>query len=147
MCCWNIQGIKWSSAQAWSTQLVSLIGNAKRIDSCYPCFFCRNSGRRATTELSVDKITNLIKSLLLQTDDVEVKIGPQAIGPVEIDSASEAIPVRLVRKVNGQSRKTKTKNLIYTVKENCYNCAIFVFGNAICTRIQVSEPTWKTEHC
>lgn len=43
--------------------------------------------------------TNLIESLLFQTDDIQVKISPQAIGPVEIDSTGKAIPVCLVRKV------------------------------------------------
>lgn len=56
---------------------------------------------RIQPELPVGKCTNLIESLLLQTDDVEVKICPQAIGPVKSDSTSEAVPVGLVRDAGG----------------------------------------------
>ena len=41
--------------------------------------------------------THLLKPLLLQTDDIEVKVCPQAVGPVESDSPRQAIPVGLMR--------------------------------------------------
>lgn len=47
--------------------------------------------------------THLLKPLLLQTDDIKVKICPQAIGPVESDSSSQAIPVGLMREAECSS--------------------------------------------
>lgn len=41
--------------------------------------------------------THLLKPLLLQTDDIKVKVCPQAIGPVESDSPGQTIPVGLMR--------------------------------------------------
>lgn len=43
------------------------------------------------------KTHNLLKPLLLQTDDIKVEVCPQAIGPVESDSPGQAIPVGLYR--------------------------------------------------
>lgn len=43
------------------------------------------------------KTHNLLKPLLLQTDDIKVEVRPQAIGPVESDSPGQAIPVGLNR--------------------------------------------------
>lgn len=41
------------------------------------------------------KDTYLLKPLLPQTDHIKVKIRPEAVGPVESDSPSQAVPVGL----------------------------------------------------
>lgn len=46
----------------------------------------------------------LLKPLLLQTDDIEVKVCPQAVGPVESDSPSQAVPVGLYRQRQEKER-------------------------------------------
>lgn len=45
-----------------------------------------------------------------------------------------------------KTNNSETK-FISTSKESCYNCAILVFGTAICTHMWVSAGWWRTQHC
>ena len=53
--------------------------------------------------------THLLKPLLLQTDDIEVKVCPQAVGPVESDSPRQAIPVGLMREREADTQRISVK--------------------------------------
>lgn len=112
-------------------------------------------------ELPVGKCTNLIQSLLLQTDDVKVKICPQAIGPVKSDSTSEAVPVGLVRDVGGWREgggiKKKKKNHLSRhrllsramIPESCnprlWHCNLHSYPG-VDTHGDNSR-VWMTQHC
>lgn len=70
--------------------------------------------RRAQTHTHTH--THLLKPLLLQTDDIEVKVCPQAVGPVESDSPCQAIPVGLMREKRQRHRENQRKHPTISIK-------------------------------
>lgn len=49
------------------------------------------------------KTHNLLQAFLLQTDDIQVEVRPQAVGSVESDSPGQAVPVGLQREEGRRS--------------------------------------------
>lgn len=81
----------------WGLWHTACVNQSFKSSTCTPSFNVFYSITLPLSKVHKHTHTHLLKPLLLQTDDIKVKVCPQAIGPVESDSSGQAIPVGLMR--------------------------------------------------